>query len=599
MREYIKNYRKLLNFLADYKGVFFGASFLMLMSAIFGGLSLGMVVPLADKVLTDKKIILPHRFPEFIEDFIDKINSTPPYTLLKIVSVWIVVLFFLKGLLMFFQNYLMNELGLRVVKDIRQKLFEKIQSLSLDFFEKQKSGELAGRIISDTGLVQHALSYGLADLVYQGFQVIVFGFVVFFINWKLALFSMVIFPLVIGPVTRIARKIKKFTIKSQENIGGINNIIFENISSQRVIKGFNLEDLEIKKFKDTNYNVYKFQRKMVKRTLITSPLTEFLGATMAMILFFIGGKEVIEGKLSFGVFGLFLGSLLSMIRPLKKLSQVHSINQKAFGACERIYQILEQPSTIKDKPSCISIKEFKDEIIFEDVYFKYKEGDWVLRGINLKVKKGEKIAIVAQSGEGKTTLVNLIPRFYDPQKGRILIDGKDLRDICLKSLRDLIGIVTQEPILFNTTVKENISYGKKEASFTQIKQACKMAFAEEFIKNLPQGYETIIGERGFKLSGGEKQRLCIARALLKNPQILILDEATSQLDSESERIVQQALERLMENRTVFVIAHRLSTIKNVDRIIVLQNGKIVEEGTHQYLIANSRLYKYLYQLQYS
>ncbi len=599
MKNYVDNYKRLLRFLKGHLGEFLLASFLMLFSAVFGGVSIGMIVPIADKILSGKSIILPPGSPPFLLSFIDKVNSLERIILLKYVAIFMVVLFLIKSVFMFFQNYLMNDVGLKIVTDIRNKIFEKIQRLSLDFFERRHSGQLSINIISDTELVQHAITYALNDFVYQGFQVIVFLGIALFINLKLTLISLLVFPSIIFPIAKLGKRIKKFTTRSQEELGQINKVILENITSQRIIKGFNLEGIQISKFKSFNYNIYKFRKKMIKRLLVMAPLTEFVGSLMAVMLFLVGGREVILGKISFGVFGLFLGSLLSMIRPLKKLSSVHSINQRAFAASERIYSILDYPSEITERKDCRRIREFKDEIVFDDVHFRYSTGDWVLKGINLVVRKGEKLAIVGQSGEGKTTLVNLLPRFYDPQKGRILIDGLDLRNVCIKDLRFLIGIVTQEPIVFNTTVEENISYGRPGASSQEIREAAQLAFADEFIRNLPQQYKTIIGERGFTLSGGEKQRLCIARAILKNPQILILDEATSQLDSESERIVQEALSRLMEGRTVFIIAHRLSTIRDVSRIIVLDKGKVVEEGSHQFLMEKGKFYPYLYNLQFS
>ena len=596
--EFLKDYLRLLRFLKGKILYLFLAFLLMGLSAIFDGFSIGMIVPLADNVLTGKKIIIPRKLPNFLESLIQKLNSLQPLVLLKILSISVIILLFLKNFFAFLRSYIMSDLGLRVVRDVRAKLFEKLQRLSLDFFEEKSSGEIVSRLTNDVGLIQNAVSYALTDLIQCSLQIMVFSFIVFYIDWKLALVSFILFPSIIFPVVKIGKRIKKLATKSQQKIADINSLIVENVTGQRIIKAFNAQKIEIENFNEKNSLYYKFQRKLVKRNVMISPMTEFIASLGAIFLLFVGGKKVIANEMSFGIFGLFIGALLSMVRPFKKLSNTHSINQTAIAGAKRIYEILEEPIKVKSKKNCLKIKEFKEEILFEDVWFKYKDSDWVLKGINLRVKKGEKIAIVGKTGVGKSTLVNLIPRFYDPQKGRVTIDKIDIRDICLENLRDLIGIVTQEPILFNLTIEENIALGKKGASFEDIKRACKLAFADEFIENLPKKYKTVIGERGVRLSGGQKQRIAIARAILKDPQILILDEATSQLDSESERIVQLALEKLMENRTVFVIAHRLSTVRNCSKIIVLDEGKIAEIGTHTELLKTGKIYPHFYKLQF-
>jgi subfamily B ATP-binding cassette protein MsbA len=376
----------------------------------------------------------------------------------------------------------------------------------------------------------------------------------------------------------------------------INTLLYETISGARIVKAFCMEGYEVNKFDQQNRDYYKVSMKSIKRTLLLGPLTEFVGALAGVLVFFWAGKEVIAGRLSFGIFGLFLGSLLSLIRPFKKLSQVHALNQQAIAASKRIYEVLDTQPQVHDLPQAKELTLAKNSIVFEDVSFSYGEQE-VLKNINIEVKVGQIVAIVGLSGVGKTTLVDLIPRFYDPQLGRILIDGEDIRRVSLKSLRQQIGIVSQETILFNDTLKANIAYGKLGASEEEIREAATKANTIEFISKLTLGFDTIIGERGTKLSGGERQRIAIARAILKNPPILILDEATSQLDSESERLVQQALERLMMGRTVFVIAHRLSTIKSSHKILVLDRGNIVEEGRHQELLERDGIYKRLSQIQ--
>ncbi|MDP3143518.1 MAG: ABC transporter ATP-binding protein, partial [Candidatus Omnitrophota bacterium] len=386
---------------------------------------------------------------------------------------------------------------------------------------------------------------------------------------------------------------------TQEKMADINSLLIETITGVRVVKAFSMEDYETERFGRQNRDFYRLSMKSIKRNLILGPMMEVIGAFVGIMIFYVVGREVIAGKISFGVFGFFLAALLSLIRPFKKLSQVNAMNQQALAASVRIYEVLDAPPSIIDLPNAVELIEIKDKITFEEVFFSYeKESGEVLKAINLDIKVGQIVAIVGPTGGGKSTLVNLIPRFYDPQKGRIIIDSKDLRDFTVKSLRNQIGMVTQETILFNDTVRANIAYGHLEAPESNIRKAAERAFAHNFIMKLPQNYETVIGDRGFKLSGGEKQRIAIARAILKNPPLLILDEATSQLDSESERLVQEALDELMQSRTVVCIAHRLSTIKKADRIVVLNEGRIVGLGRHDELLNDCPLYKKLYETQF-
>ena len=592
----MKDYLKLFKFMRPYSGLFILAIISMGFSAIFDGVSLAMMVPLADKVLSNKKIILPTKLPDFLAGFVDKINNTPPQVLLNYMVVSVLVLFFFKGIFGFLQSYWMSDIGQRIVRDIKAKLYRKIQTLSLNYFTARRGGELMSRITNDVRLVENAVSYGSTDLIYQSLQVVIFATVIFFIYFKMALIAFVFLPLISFPIIKVGKVLRKLSKRSQEKIADTNSLLYETIMGARIVKAFNMEEYEIKKFEKVNDDYYRLSMKSIKRTLLLNPSTEFLGVIAGVLVFFWGGREVIAGKLSFGVFGLFLGSLLSLIRPFKKLSQVNSLNQQAMAASERIHDVLETEQSVKEPLNPRNFPVFKQNIKFENIKFSYGDAQ-ILKGINLEVKYGQMLAIVGPSGTGKSTLVDLIPRFYDPQKGNVYIDGVNIKEFSLKSLRSQVGIVNQETMLFNDTIRANIAYGKLDATNEQIEEAARRAYAHDFILQCPQGYDTIIGDRGVKISGGERQRIAIARALLKNAGILILDEATSQLDSTSERIVQEALDSLVSGRTVFVIAHRLSTVRNADRIVVLDKGMIVEEGRHEELLEKRGLYKRLYDAQ--
>lgn len=574
------------------------------MSGVFMGIvtlldvfRLSAIVPIVDRVFTNKPIMFTHgKLPGFVESLLNQLNILTPLKVLYLLLIVVPIVLVIRAFSEFLQSYIMSDVGQKVIRDVRNLIYDKLQSLSLDYFTQKRSGELISRITNDVKLIENAVSYALTDLVYESFQVISFALLTFLINWRMALISIVVLPLVMVPMIAVGRILRKLSKRSQEKMADINSLLVETFMGVRIVRAFCAEARELERFKKQNHDYYRIAMKSIKRMLILGIATELIGVAMALFIIFYSGRQVMEGNLSFGAFALFMAALLSLIRPFKKLSQVNSIMQQAVAASNRIYEILDTSPSIQEKSQAQQLAGFKNNIVFQDVWFSY--GDLgILKGINLEVEKGQMLAIVGPSGTGKTTLVDLIPRFYDPKKGRILIDGIDIREITLKSLRQQIGIVTQETILFNDTIRANILYGKPDASWQEIEEAAKQAYAHDFIEYLPLGYDTIIGDRGMKLSGGERQRIAIARALLKNPPILILDEATSQLDTESERIVQEALNRLIFGRTVFVIAHRLSTVKGAHLIVVLDRGRIVEQGNHQELLSGNGLYQRLYQMQ--
>jgi len=604
MKNYLKEYFKLLKFAKSYRGVLALAGLCMGISTIFEGASLGMIVPLSDRILTNKQIVIPGKLPPFLVTIIDKLNVIEPLTFLKFIIIFVPVLFLLKGIFIFLQDYLMNIIGQGVVRDVRNNLYRKFQDLSMEFYGRKRTGELMARVTNDVAIITNAISYALKDLIFESMKVAFFAFFAFYIgfkiSWQLPLVAFVIFPCIMFPVVKIGKKIKKFALEVQKRIADLNSLMAETIQGAQIVKAFCREDYELERFKDINYHYYKFTLKSAKRMLILSPLTEFVGVLGAVIILWIIGNEVISGRLSFGVIGAFLAFLMSMIRPFKKLSNVHAINQQALTASARIYDILEEEPKVKEKEGASEIKDLNQGITFKDVEFKYNDGDeFVLGKVDLEAKRGEVVALVGHSGAGKSTLVGLIPRFYDPQKGSICIDGVNIKDFKIKDLRSLIAVVSQDIVLFNSTVRDNIAYGKEKAQEAEIIEAAKKAHAYEFIMNIPKEFDAVVGDRGFRLSGGEKQRIAIARAILKNSPILILDEATSHLDSVSEQLIKEALHILMEGKTSFVIAHRLSTVQKADKVVVFEKGKIVEMGTHDVLLQKNTLYRKLYDLQFS
>ncbi len=595
----MKNYFKLLSFVRGYKRRFSFALFFILLSSLFEGVQLSFMLPVIDRIFTNKKIILPNKVPAFFNNAVNWLNNADPMTLFKLIPLTFLSMFLIKQVVLFLSDYYMNDIAQSVMRDVRSRLFERIQTLSLDYFSKKRTGELISRITNDVAAIENAVSYAITDLFRQPFLIVVFISFALTVNFKGTMIVFIMFPLIGWPMALVSKRLRKLSRNIQEKIADISSHLLETISGVRILKAFNTEKYEIERFRQQNQGFYKIKMKSLISMMMVGPITEIAGAICGMIILMILGKDVLLGKLSFGVFLFFFVSILQVIRPIKKLANVQAIVQQALAANERIYDVLDAKPSVVEKENGIELAALKQKIVLENVTFSYdKQADPVLTDINLEIKKGELVAIVGPTGGGKSTLVNLIPRFYDCVSGKVIFDGINVKEASFKSLRGQIGIVTQEAVLFNDSVRNNIAYGSFDATDDQIRAAAKHAYADHFVEKMPKGYDTVIGDRGFRLSGGEKQRLTIARAILKNPPILILDEATSALDSESEKYVQQALDELMQGRTVIAIAHRLSTIMKANKIVVLEAGKIVGCGPHDELLFSCPLYRRLYETQF-
>ena len=519
---------------------------------------------------------------------------------LKILCLTIMVVFMAKNVFLYLKNISMTLVQYHLITEMRNRLYKHFNSQSLSYFHQNKSGELTSIIINDVANLRRALGTSFHQLLVEPINLLAFTVLLFIINWKLALISVVIVPISGITIMTIGRSIRRKSRRTASMIAGITNIITETFSSIRVVKAFGMEGYEVQRFFKETHKYFKLILRRAKLRLLASPITETLGVMMGVLLLWVGGMEVLSGKgLTPEDFLRFILLLFAMMDPLRKLSSVNVELQAGAASAERVFAILDTPPTIVDELDAVKIDTFKDKIQINNVSFKYESEDTVLKNISFEIEKGSAVALVGSSGAGKSTLADLIPRFYDVNQGAIEIDGQDIRYVTLNSLRRLMGIVTQETILFNDTVKANIAYGQKDVDDEQVIAAAKAANALEFIEELPKGLDTVIGEKGVKLSGGQRQRLAIARAIMKNPPILILDEATSALDTESERLVQEALETLMTDRTVLVIAHRLSTVTNADKIIVMEKGLIKEMGTHDELIQKNGLYSNLYNIQFN
>ena len=606
-------YRRLFLFLKPYISRLIVSVVMMLGYVLFSVASLALVMPLVDTIfktpsagsakqmpieairsISDIKQV----FTSYINHLIENVNR---FELLEYLCVLIIVTFLIKNVFGFLQSYYMASVEQGLMRDLRLKLYEHLHKLSLSYFSDEKKGNLISRIMNDVKMLNDSIMAIINSVFRDPPQIVAYIVVLFVFNWQLTLVVFVLVPLTAYIIGRLGDSLKRASIRSQEKQADLTSILDETLSGIRIVKAFGMEKFEIEKFRKESQAFYGIFLRIVRRRNLAGPISEFFGVLIVTVILWIMGRSILmqTSEMSVGGFLFYIGMIFQMIQPLKLFAQMFNSYKEGIAAGERIFAILDIEPQIMSKPGARTIDAFSKTIEFKKVHFSYIPGSEVLKNISCVIKKGEIAAIVGASGSGKSTMVDLIPRFFDVTAGGILLDGVDLRDINIDSLRAQMGIVTQETILFNDSVANNIAYGSPDITIEKITKAAKIANAHSFISELPDGYNTNIGDRGVKLSGGERQRISIARAILKDPPILILDEATSALDTESEILVQQAIERLMEGRTSIVIAHRLSTIQHADKILVLEDGELREVGKHKDLVKKSNsLYKKLHSLQF-
>lgn len=536
--------------------------------------------------------------PWIVRDVIDKVFQNKDSDLLNLISLGIVVIFFARGFFYYGQSYLMNYVGESIVIDVRGIVYRKLMTLSTHFFDTNKLGTIMSYVTNDVAALQGAMVANSIEIITETSVLIGSVGAMVYLDWKLTLFTFCTFPVVLFFMDFFGKKIRKSGHRIQQATADITSILQETLAATRVVKSFVREPYEIARFDQQNKANFYANMKSAKLMGTLSPVIEFIAALGVTAIIWFGGRSVIGGDITAGSLVAFLVYAINISNPIKRIARVLGSIQKALAAAERVFYIMDLTDTIPQKPDAITLPSVEGNVEFRHVSFAYNKGETILHDVSFSAKPGQAIALVGPSGAGKSTVASLLPRFYDVTEGAIFVDGHDVRDVTLASLREQVGIVPQETNLFNDTVYNNILYGRLDATRDEVIAAAKAANADEFIQQLPKGYNTQLGDRGVNISGGQRQRISIARAILKNPRILILDEATSALDTESERIVQEALDRLMVGRTSFVIAHRLSTIQNAAKIIVLDKGSIVEEGTHQQLMAKHGLYAHLHDIQF-
>ena len=606
----MKVYSRLLKYLKPHLWFFIPAVFFMFMFSFSSGVSLTTVVPITQLIFesseSDYQNVAPDYHPTLKElrDFNKKavlnlIGGKNRYETLVRVCILMVLIFLIKNVFWYIQSFLIARVEQGVIRDIRDDIYKKYQALPLSFFHGQRAGELISRISNDVLLVRGAIGEGLSKFIKAAFNFVFFLGLALLASWQMAIASLIVLPPAVILIGLLSRKLRASSTISQRKMGEVTSVLQETVSGIRVVKAFNMERFELNRFKKITQDYFKTMVRLSRVGYLSMPLTEILGVLVGALILWYGGKQIIAGGgLTTSTFILFLVAVFSTMDPVKKLSQVNVEIQQGLAAGRRIINMLDTPETIVEREHPAIVEEFSDKIEYHNVSFNYGKGEFSLDRISFTLKRGEILALVGPSGGGKSTIVDLLPRFYDVTGGEIFIDGLDIRDLAVKSLRNLMGIVTQEIILFNDTIANNIAYGELDATPEAIQQAARLAFAHDFIESLPKGYDTIIGDRGVKLSGGQRQRLSIARALYKDPPILIFDEATSSLDTESEQLIQKAIDNLLAGRTVIVVAHRLSTIRNADQILVIEKGRIAESGSHSQLMTGNGPYRRLYNMQF-
>ena len=535
--------------------------------------------------------------PWIVRDVIDGVLVNKDTNLLNAITAGILVVFALRGFFLYGQTYLMSYVSQKIVIDLRESLFRHFQRLSISYFDRSRTGTVLSYMTNDVGALQGALAQNVIELSTESITLVGSLVAMFYLHWQLALLTMVTVPLVARAMQIFGVKLRKASGTMQQRSAEITSVLQEAIVSIRLIRLFVREDYEIERFNRENENNFNAQMKASQLSATLTPVIEFLAALAVTVIIWYGGREVIEGNLTSGSLIAFLVYAVNISNPVKRLGQVYGSIQRAVAAAERVFNVLDTLPEIQDAPGAKDLPKVQGRVTFENVTFEYRPGEPALKNLSIDIEPGKNLAIVGPSGAGKSTVANLLPRFYDPLEGVLRIDGVDIKSVTVRSLREQIAMVPQDTILFNATIYENILYGKLDATRAEVVAAAKAANADDFIRQMPEGYETQIGERGCQLSGGQRQRIAIARAILKNPRILILDEATSALDAESERLVQDALDRLMVGRTTLIVAHRLSTIQRADTILVLEKGQMKEYGRHEELLRAGGLYCKLYSLQ--